>query len=87
MIKKKVNKKKIVGVCPVGMHKTGCPSIRRTRQIRVKLIALQREKNLDTDQITKLRSALKERKRKGIAEDCEKCNYNTSANAPAPVSQ
>lgn len=76
---KKLNKKKIVGVCPVGIQKTRCPSIRRTRQIRVQLLALQREKNVDTNQVIKLRSALKERKKQGIATDCKACSFNTSA--------
>ena len=61
---KKLNKKKVVSICPVGMIKTRCPSIRRTRQIRVKLLTLQRGRNIDTDQITKLRSALKTKKNK-----------------------
>lgn len=84
---KKINKKKIVGICPVGMIKTKCPSIRRTRQIRVKLLTLQREKNVDNDQIIKLRAALKEKKKRGIAVDCETCGINTSKSAAAPVSQ
>lgn len=75
---KRVNKKKIVGICPVGMIKTKCPSIRRTRQIRVKLLTLQREKAVNTDQITRLRAALKEKKKRGIAVDCETCSFNTA---------
>ena len=46
----KINKKKIVGTCPVGMRKTVCPSIRKTRQFRTKLLALQREIIVDTTQ-------------------------------------
>ncbi|HHT9144166.1 MAG: hypothetical protein Q7J76_01320 [Candidatus Brocadiaceae bacterium] len=84
---KKTNKKKIVGVCPVGIQKTKCPSIKMTRQLRIRLLALQREKNVNTDQAVQLRSALKERKNRGIAVDCETCNYNTSASAATPVSQ
>ncbi len=82
---KKINKKKIVGICPVGMIKTKCPSIERTRQIRVKLLTLQREKNIDNDQIIKLRSALKEKKKRGIAVDCETCNLNTAKSVAAPA--
>ncbi len=82
---KRINKKKIVGICPVGMIKTKCPSIRKTRRIRVKLLTLQREKIIDAGQITKLRAALKEKKNRGIAVDCETCNFNTSKNAVAPV--
>lgn len=73
----KINKKKIVGTCPVGMRKTVCPSIKKTRQIRTKLLAFQRVKNVNTNQVTELRSVLKERKKHGIAVDCETCGYNT----------
>lgn len=83
---KKVNKKKIVSICPVGIIKTRCPSIRRTRQIRVKLLTLQRESNIDGEQITQLRSALKAKKKRGIALDCETCTFNTAGRAPAGVS-
>lgn len=84
---KKVNKKKIVSICPAGMIKTRCPSIRRTRQIRVKLLTLQRESNIDAEQITKLRAALKAKKTKGIALDCETCSFNTAGSASASASQ
>ena len=84
---KKINKKKIVGVCPAGIQKTKCPSIKMTRQLRVRLLASQRENNVNADQVVQLRSALKERKIRGIAADCETCSYNTSASAAAPVSQ
>lgn len=83
---KKVNKKKIVSICPVGIIKTRCPSIRRTRQIRVKLLTLQRESNIDGEQITQLRSALKAKKKRGIALDCETCTFNTAGRASASVS-
>ncbi|MBE7445113.1 MAG: hypothetical protein HS132_07645 [Planctomycetia bacterium] len=83
---KKVNKKKIVSICPVGIIKTRCPSIRRTRQIRVKLLTLQRESNIDGEQITQLRSALKAKKKRGIALDCETCTFNTAERASAGVS-
>ncbi len=84
---KKINKKKIVGVCPVGIQKTKCPSIKTTRQLRVRLLAVQRENNVNTDQVVQLRSAIKERKIRGIAVDCETCNFNTAASTVTPVSQ
>lgn len=84
---KKINKKKIVGICPVGMIKTKCPSIRRTRQIRVRLLTLQKEKKVDTDRVIKLRSALKEKKKRGIAGDCETCGFNTTKGAATPVTE
>ena len=84
---KKINKKKIVGICPVSMIKTKCPSIRKTRQIRVRLLTLQREKNIDIDRVIKLRAALKEKKKRGSAVDCETCNFNTTKGATASVSQ
>ncbi len=80
-MKKVGNQKKIVGVCPVKVHRTKCPSIKRTRQIRTKLLAVQQEKNLDTDRISKLRAALKERKMRGIAIDCPACSYNKEVTA------
>ena len=78
---KKINKKKIVGVCPVGIQKTKCPSIKTTRQLRVRLLAVQRENNVNTDQVVQLRTALKGRKIRGIAVDCETCSYNTAASS------
>lgn len=86
-MKKKINKKKVVSICPVGMIKTKCPSIKRTRNIRVKLLTLQRERNSDAGQISKLRLALKEKKKKGIAVDCKTCNYNTTESHVAAASQ
>ncbi|TVL99320.1 MAG: hypothetical protein CV087_18370 [Candidatus Brocadia sp. WS118] len=85
--KKKINKKKIVSICPVGMIKTKCPSIKRTRKIRVKLLTLQRGNNVDPNQLSKLRSALKEKKNKGIAVDCETCSFNTTGSTATTVSQ
>ena len=84
---KKINKKKIVGVCPVGIQKPKCPSIKTTRHLRVRLLAVQRENNVNTDQVVQLRTALKERKIRGIAVDCKTCNFNTAKSASAPVSQ
>ena len=84
---KKINKKKIVGVCPVGIQKTRCPSIKMTRHLRIRLLALQRENNVNTAQVVQLQSALKGRKIRGVAVDCETCSYNTTASAAAPVSQ
>jgi len=66
-VAKKTNKKKIVGVCPVGIQKPKCPSIKTTRQLRVRLLAVQKENNVNTDQVVQLRTALKERKIRGIA--------------------
>ncbi|KKO20452.1 MAG: hypothetical protein DCC43_02320 [Candidatus Brocadia sp.] len=85
--KKKINKKKIVSICPVGMIKTKCPSIRQTRKIRVKLLTLQRENNSDPSQISKLRSALKTKKNRGIAVDCETCSFNVKESTATAVSQ
>lgn len=84
---KKINKKKTVGVCPVGIQKPKCPSIKMTRLMRVRLLASQRENNVNTDQVVKLRAALKERKNRGIAADCDTCSYNTSASTTASASQ
>ena len=83
---KKINKKKIVGTCPVGINKTRCPSIKATRQIRVRLLASQREKVVNVEQVQKLRAALKERKKRGIAIDCDTCSFNTAAKTAAAAS-
>ncbi|MCF6158519.1 MAG: hypothetical protein E3K32_08075 [wastewater metagenome] len=77
----KINKKKVAGICPVGMKKTVCPSIRATQETRTALLSLQREKNPRVDKIQELRSVLKERKKQGIAGDCESCSFNTPAGA------
>ncbi len=84
---KKLNKKKIVSICPVGILKTKCPSIRRTRHIRVRLLTLQREKKVDAERIVKLRSQLKEVKKQGIAVSCKTCSFNTSESTPASAPQ
>lgn len=86
-MRNKINKKKIVSICPVGIIKTKCPSIKRTRRIRVKLLTLQRENHSNAGQISKLRLALKEKKKKGIAVDCETCNFNTAERPVAAASQ
>ncbi|MCF6148798.1 MAG: hypothetical protein E3K37_09080 [Candidatus Kuenenia sp.] len=77
MVVKQLNKKKIVGICPVGMKKALCPSIKKTRQIHTQLMVLQRQKNADSAQIENLRQALKKRKSQGIAAECDTCIYNT----------
>lgn len=84
---KRINKKKIAGICPVGIKKTLCPSIRKIRQTRVQLLAIQKEKNRDIREITKLQSTLKEMKNRGIAGDCDSCSFNTSASAPVSAAQ
>ncbi len=84
---KKINKKKIVGICHAGINKTACPSIGKTRHIRIKLLALQRQKDFDIKKVMKLRAELKERKNQGIAADCESCGFNTSGKTPATAIQ
>lgn len=83
---KKINKKKVVGVCPVGILKTRCPSIKTTRALRVKLMAFQKEDTVKTEKVSQFQASLKARKIRGIAADCETCSYNTEAAAAASVS-
>ncbi len=83
---KRINKKKIVGTCPVGINKTRCPSIKATRQIRVRLMASQKEKVVNVELVQKLRAALKERKNRGIAVDCNTCGFNAAAKTAATAS-
>ena len=73
---RQLNKKKIVGICPVGIKKAVCPSIKKTRQIHTQLMVAQRQKNTDSSQIENLRNALKARKIQGIAAECDTCVYN-----------
>ena len=80
---KKINKKKIVGICHAGINKTACPSIGKTRHIRIKLLALQRQKVFDMEKVVELGAELKERKKQGIAVDCESCGFNTARKASA----
>ncbi len=84
---KKINKKKIVGTCPVGMRKSVCPSIKNTRQIRIKLLNLQRQNSAEQNRINELRISLKEKKKQGIAVDCDTCKYNTTAPTVAPAAE
>ncbi len=75
---KRINKKKIVSICPSGVTRSQCPSIRRTRQIRRELLRLQRDRNTSEKTIDKLRLKLKQKKTQGIAVDCKECPYNVS---------
>ncbi|MBM4053115.1 MAG: hypothetical protein FJ264_00280 [Planctomycetes bacterium] len=74
---RQLNKKKIVGICPVGIKKAICPSIKKTRQLHTQLMIAQRQKNADPVQIENLRNSLKARRTQGIAAECETCIYNT----------
>ena len=73
---RQLNKKKIVGICPVGIKKAVCPSIKKTRQMHTQLMIAQRQKNPDSPQIESLRNALRKRKSLGIAVECSTCIYN-----------
>ncbi len=75
-MEKKVNKKKIMSICPSNMVRSKCPSIRVTRQLRRALLMKQREKEVSQDVLDELRNKLKEKKNKGIAVDCKKCKFN-----------
>ena len=73
-----MNKKKIMSICPSNMVRSKCPSIKRTRQLRRALLMKQREKDVTQEALDELRNKLKEKKIKGIAIDCKKCQYNTN---------
>ncbi len=83
-MQKRVNKKKIVSICPSRVKRSQCPSIRRTRQIRRDLLRLQRDSSITEKTLEKFRLKLKQKKNQGIAVDCEECPYNVSKEV-APV--
>lgn len=83
-MKKRINRKKIVSICPSGVARSQCPSIKKTRQIRRDLFRLQRDHSIPEKTIEKLRSRLKQKKNQGIAIDCNECSYNVPVEtAPA----
>ncbi len=85
-MEKRINKKKIVSICPSRVARSVCPSIKKTRRIRRDLFRLQRDPSITDTTIDKLRSRLKQKKNQGILIDCEGCVYNVqqeTAEAPA----
>ena len=84
-MEKRINKKKIVSICPSRVARSQCPSIKKTRQIRRDLFRLQKDPSITDKTIDKLRLRLKQKKNQGIAVDCEGCPYNV-ATETAPVS-
>ena len=75
-MEKRINKKKIVSICPSRVARAVCPSIKKTRRIRRDLFRLQRDPSITEKTIDKLRLRLKQKKNQGIAVDCEGCSYN-----------
>ncbi len=85
-MEKRINKKKIVSICPSRVTRSQCPSIKKTRQIRRDLFRLQKDPSVTEKTIDKLRLNLKQKKNQGIAVDCEGCPYNvTTEAAPVPA--
>ncbi len=85
-MEKRINKKKIVSICPSRVARSVCPSIKKTRRIRRDLFRLQRDPSITETTIDKLRSRLKQKKNQGILVDCEGCAYNVqqeTAKVPA----
>ncbi len=85
-MEKRINKKKIVSICPSRVARSVCPSIKKTRRIRRDLFRLQRDPSITEKTIDKLRLRLKQKKNQGIAVDCEGCSYNVpkeTASVPA----
>lgn len=79
-MEKRINKKKIVSICPSRVTRSKCPSIKTTRRIRSELFRLQRDPSITDKTIAKLRLRLKQKKNQGIAVDCEGCPFNTAKN-------
>ena len=88
-MEKRINKKKIVSICPSRVARSKCPSIKKTRQIRRDLFRLQRDPLVTEKTIDNLRLKLKQKKNQGVAVDCEGCPYNVvTETAPvAPVQE
>ncbi|MBT3878701.1 MAG: hypothetical protein HON76_16845 [Candidatus Scalindua sp.] len=82
-MEKRINKKKIVSICPSRVARSVCPSIKKTRRIRRDLFRLQRDPSITETTIDKLRLRLKQKKNQGIAIDCEGCKYNVKTDAVA----
>jgi hypothetical protein len=80
-MEKRINKKKIVSICPSRVARSVCPSIKKTRRIRRDLFRLQRDPSTTVATIDKLRSRLKQKKNQGIVVDCEGCSYNVPEEA------
>ncbi len=80
-MEKRINKKKIVSICPSRVARSVCPSIKKTRRIRRDLFRLQRDPSITDTTIDKLRSRLKQKKNQGILVDCEGCVYNVQQGA------
>ncbi|ODS34627.1 MAG: hypothetical protein SCARUB_00207 [Candidatus Scalindua rubra] len=76
-MERRINKKKIVSICPSRVARSQCPSIRKTRQIRRELFRLQKDSSIPEKTVEKLRLRLKKKKSQGIAVDCKDCSYNT----------
>jgi len=85
-MEKRINKKKIVSICPSRVARSKCPSIKKTRQIRRDLFRLQRDPLVTEKTIDNLRLKLKQKKNQGVAVDCEGCPYNVVMKA-APVAE
>ena len=71
-----LNRKKVVSICPVNILKSVCPSIQKTRQIRLELLTASKTGNVSEKKLESLRERLRERRVKGISTDCETCVYN-----------
>ncbi len=82
-MEKRINKKKIVSICPSRVARSVCPSIKKTRRIRRDLFRLQRDPSITEITIDKLRLRLKQKKNQGIAIDCEGCKYNVQKETEA----
>ncbi len=83
---KRINKKKIVSICPSRVARSVCPSIKKTRRIRRDLFRLQRDPSITEKTLDKLRLRLKQKKNQGLAVDCDGCAYNAQEEtAPVPA--
>lgn len=86
-MEKRVNKKKVMSICPSNMVRSKCPSIRKTRQLRRELLMKQRESGISEETLDNIRKRLRAKKSKGISVDCEKCPHNVQKKGTEIVNQ
>ncbi len=70
------NPEKVVSCCPVGIRKSQCPSMQRTRGIRKEILMLARIPETPLDRLDALRKKLRDKKKAGITVECPTCPYN-----------
>lgn len=79
------NPEKVVSCCPVGIRKSQCPSIQRTRRLRKEILRLSRIPGTPPERLDSLRKRLTEKKKAGITVNCPACPYNQQTRPAEPA--